>query len=461
MDTSFSYKLRVHACDQCGGPVEGAVAGGTFACRYCRAQNHLTMRDEGMAIPPRQPVPEHERIMRLRMQDGKPLLPPPSLASLLAGGKLEEWKVQEAIGVWNGTRRELRASPGSYDAAERLTFLSMVLAQHFQMKGESMQQRSLLESTLEVVTLPRHRQIMRGFLCRAAVRARDLEGAEAWLAPCDASSDDLQSDSAYRFSRAFLDTARGDFQRVLHVLGQGPNDVPIEDASDDVCAVFRANAWEKLGRVDQATALLRDRMQVGGGSGRSTVQRVVQLYADWQLCAQSYPQAAAGHAQVAGQMAAQRASGGIHIVFIPLGILMLAGGIAAVGVVVAGALDLLEIASEAFAGIGITGVTLGGVGLLFLVIGLAMKKSAQRAAWLRTHGLSATGQIQGIQPTGLSINDVPQVELTLLVSLAGRAPYQARAKVLMSGGLGGLGQGGTVALRVDPRNPAEVIIETD
>ena len=37
----------------------------------------------------------------------------------------------------------------------------------------------------------------------------------------------------------------------------------------------------------------------------------------------------------------------------------------------------------------------------------------------------------------------------------------ARAKALMRGGLGGMAQGGSIPLRVDPRNPAEVIIEMD
>lgn len=461
MDTTFSYKLRVHACEQCGGPVAGAVHGGTFACRYCRAQNHLAMREEGMPLAPRAPIPEHERIARLRTQDGKPLLPPASLAQLLPGGNLEEWKIQEAVAIWNGTRKELRGAPGNYEAAERLTFLTMVLSQHFHMRNELMQQRSVLESTLEVVTLPRHRQIMRGFLCRAAVRAGDIEGAEAWLAPCDTGSDDLQTDSAYRFSRAFLDTARGDFHRVLHVLGNGPHDVPIEDASDDVCTVFRANAWEKLGRVDEATSLLRERLQAGGGTGRQTVERVVKVYADWNLCAASYPQAAAGHVQVASQAAAERASGGIHVVFIPVGLLMFVGGVVALGVVVAGVVQLIDVDSDGYLELGITGVTLVGTGLLFLLIGLVMRKNAQRAAWLRVHGLSASGQVQNVRVTGLTINDVPQVELTLLVRLAGRAPYQARAKTLMHGGLAGIGEGGSVALRVDPRNPAEVLLELE
>lgn len=458
MDTSFSYTVRVFACDMCGGAVEAAIVGGSFNCRYCNAMNHLGLRDEGMLVPPRPPVPEHERIARLRMQDGRPLLPPPSLAQLLPGGRLEEWKVQEAVGVWNGTRKELRAAPGNYDAAERLTFLTMVLSQHFNVKGEKLRQRSMLESALEAVTLPRHRQILRGYLARAAVRSGDLDAAEAWLAPCDARSDDLQMDSAYRFSRAFIDTARGNFPRVLEVLGPGPRDVPIEDAADDVCAVFRANAWEKMGRIDQSVALLRERLQAGGGSGRQVVQQVVELYADWGLCRASYGHAMAGHAQVASRVAAQRASGGIHVVFIPLGILQLLGGLLALALTIVSAADVVVIINHsALAGVGFTGATFVLTGALFLGIGKAMKAKAERAAWLRVNGISATATIQNIEHTGLTINNVPQLRYVLLVQIPGQPPYQASATAL--GRIAA--HGGSVNVRVDPRNRSELMIETD
>lgn len=461
MDTSFSYQLRVVACDRCGAPLEASVAGGNFTCRFCHAHNQLAVRDEGMMAPPRAPIPEHERIARLRMQDGKPLLPPPSLVHLVPDGTIQEWKIDEAIAVWNGARQELRVARSNYDAAERLVFLTMVLAQHFQGKGDKLRQRALLEGALDVVSLPRHRQIMRGYLCRAAVRAGDIQAAEAWLAPCDVTSDDLQTDSAYRFSRAFLDTARGDFQRVLQILGQNPEEVPIEDACDEVCAVFRANAWEKLGRPDVAAGLLRRSLSSGGGKGRMVVDRVIQLYGEWRLCAQSYPQANAGHAQVAAGMAAKRASGGIHVVFVPLGILMFLGGLVMIAAILLAAIDVLDISVHAWLGLGITGGTFLLMGVIFGGIGFAMKKSAERAAWLRLNGVSATGVVQSISPTGLSINNVPQMQFTFLVELPGRAPYPASAKMLLNGRVAGLSAGGRLPLRVDPRNPQEIMIETD
>lgn len=417
--------------------------------------------DQGLVMPGRVPLPEHERIARLRMQDGKPLLPPPSLLHLMPGGQLPEWKVEEAVAVWNATRQELRAQPGSYEAAERLVFLSMVLAQHFQLKGDRLRQRSLLEGALDVVQLPRHRQILRGFLCRAAVRAGDLEAAEAWLRPCDPQSDDLQMDSAWRFSRAFIDTVTGNYARVVEVLGQGPHDVPIEDASDDVCAVFRANAWERMGRVDVAVNLLRDRLGVAGGSGRQTVERVIRVYADWQLCAMSWPQASSSYAEKASAIAAKRASGGIHVVFVPLGVLMFLGGLVGVGVTAGGAVGLLDVDPSAFGGLGIAGVTFVLMGVLFFGIGFAMKRSAERAAWLRVHGISGTGTIQNVQHTGLTINNVPQMEFTILVSIPGRAPYQAKAKALMGGVMAARVAGGQISVRVHPQNPSEIMMETD
>ena len=69
-----------------------------FACRYCGAQNQLVARNEQpiLAHQP-QPLSEAERLIRLRQQDGRPLLPPPSLQSLVPDGQLPPWKVNEAI----------------------------------------------------------------------------------------------------------------------------------------------------------------------------------------------------------------------------------------------------------------------------------------------------------------------------------------------------------------------------
>jgi hypothetical protein len=242
VNTTFSYALRMALCQNCGAPIEAAPGGGSFACRYCGAHNQLVARSEQpiLAHQP-QPLSEQERLLRLQQQDGRPLLPPPSLQSLVPEGQLAPWKVNEAIQVWNSTRGEV-ARTANYEAGERLVFLTMVLANHFSENNDLLRQRAMFESALDACTLPRHKQIMRGYLARSAARQGDLSAAEQWLTPCDRMSDDLETDSAYRFSRAFIDTARGNYNAVLHVLGASPKQVPLMDAVDAVCVVLRANA---------------------------------------------------------------------------------------------------------------------------------------------------------------------------------------------------------------------------
>ena len=458
MDTTFSFQLRILLCTHCGAPLEASVAGGQVSCRYCQAVNQLSVRDDRPAFASHQaPISEQERINRLRAQDGKPLLAPPSLQALLPNGQLPAWKVQEALAVWQATRQELRAT-ASFEAAERLLFLTMVLTQHFVDQTDRLRQRAMLESALEVFTLPRHRQVMRGYLCRSACRLGDLQAAEQWLAPSDRQSDDLETDSEYRYSRAFIDTARGDWNAVLHTLGGRFEDVPIQDAMDAVCSVLRANAWERLGNMQAAVGLLQQAMATQGASGRQTISRVIALNAAMHLCQQSYPVAEGQHAVVAGKAAAEAVSGGIHKPFFIIGVLCL---LASAVCIVLMLTDLIfDVPSGAAFGGGIALVTLLPMGLIFGGIGYAMGKAAARAERLRVHGIVGTGQVMGAQPTGMAINNVPQMAIRLQILLPGRPPYEATTKMLMSAGVAhALVPGTSVSVRVDPEKLSDVLIE--
>jgi len=434
-----------------------------FACRYCGAQNQLVARnDQPILAHQPQPLSEAERLIRLRQQDGRPLLAPPSLQSLVPDGQLAAWKVNEAIQVWNSTRSEVQRT-ANYEASERLVFLTMVLANHFSDNNDLMRQRAMFESALDVCTLPRHKQIMRGYLSRCAARQGDLAAAEQWLAPCDRQSDDLETDSAYRFSRAFIDTARQNYNGVLHVLGAGSKDVPLMDAVDAVCTVLRANAWERVGQVQSAVGLLTEQMQAGA-QDRLAIGKVVEKYRDWALCQQSYPIANSQHTTQAASQAAMRAGGGIHYVFIPLGLLFLLIGVACLAMLVASPVAAMlgyEELGMMGAGTSISlAVTFVPMGLIFAGIGFVMKKSAARAQRLRLHGLRGTGTVMNASPTGLAINNVPQFAITMMIQLEGRAPYQATSKILMSSPTGVM-PGARVPVRVDPQNASDVLIETD
>lgn len=458
MDTAFSFQLRILLCTHCGAPLEASPAGGQIPCRYCRAVNQLSVRDDRPALAPSQaPISEQERINRLRAQDGKPLLPPPSLQALVPNGQLPAWKVQEALAVWQATRQELRVT-ANFEAAERLLFLTMVLSQHFMEQTDRLRQRAMLESALEAFTLPRHRQVMRGYLCRSACRLGDLQAAEQWLAPCDRQSDDLETDSEYRYSRAFIDTAKGDWNAVLRTLGGRFEDVPIQDAMDAVCSVLRANAWERLGHMQAAVGLLQQAMVTQGASGRQTISKVIAINAGMRLCEQSYPAAEGQHAIVAGKIAAASVSGGIHKPFFVIGILCFAASVVCIFLMLT---DLIfDVPSGAAFGCGIALTTLLPMGLIFGGIGYTLGKAAARAERLRVHGIMGTGQVLGAQPTGMSINNVPQMAIRLQILLQGRPPYEATTKMLMSAGFAhALTPGASVTVRVDPDQLSDVLIE--
>ena len=458
MDTAFSFQLRILLCTHCGAPLEASPAGGQIPCRYCRAVNQLSVRDDRPALAPSQaPISEQERINRLRAQDGKPLLPPPSLQALVPNGQLPAWKVQEALAVWQATRQELRVT-ANFEAAERLLFLTMVLSQHFMEQTDRLRQRAMLESALEAFTLPRHRQVMRRYLCRSACRLGDLQAAEQWLAPCDRQSDDLETDSEYRYSRAFIDTAKGDWNAVLRTLGGRFEDVPIQDAMDAVCSVLRANAWERLGHMQAAVGLLQQAMVTQGASGRQTISKVIAINAGMRLCEQSYPAAEGQHAIVAGKIAAASVSGGIHKPFFVIGILCFAASVVCIFLMLT---DLIfDVPSGAAFGCGIALTTLLPMGLIFGGIGYTLGKAAARAERLRVHGIMGTGQVLGAQPTGMSINNVPQMAIRLQILLQGRPPYEATTKMLMSAGFAhALTPGASVTVRVDPDQLSDVLIE--
>lgn len=253
------------------------------------------------AVPWSAPTDELARRERLRIQDGKPLLPPPGLEGLAQGSNLVSHRVQEALTIWASTVQHLRAQPSDVAAAERLIFLVLMLANAAATSGDYSSLRGQLESSLEVMTLPRHRQMLRAMITRRAALEGDLRAAEGWLAGCDPYSEDLEMDSQYRVSRALIDTAYGRSDAVLVTLGADAEQVPIQDALDPFAVVLRAHAYERRGDLAAAASQLQAVLQQGNSQ---TISSVIQaLPASWRICAQALPLARAGRRQKLAQTA--------------------------------------------------------------------------------------------------------------------------------------------------------------
>lgn len=470
MRTHFTAEIRVLLCEACGAPLEAPVAGGQFACTYCRAMNMVSTRDERPTLGmPAMPVPidENERLRRLRMQDGRPLMPPPSIQHLFPNGAVEPWRVQEVFTVFQQTRKEVKATH-SPEAAERLYFITLVVSNHLSQENDPGRLRALLETSLDTLELPRHKQMLRGMLARNAVREGDLMAAERWIGPCDPRSDDLESDSAFRLARSFIDTAKGDFRSVLGWVGAVDDQVPVADSMDASVAVLRANALEKTGDLDGAVRALRDRMGKSSASGRMAIEKFVALSPQLQLCPQSLPAATRGHAQVASQHMASATGGGVGIFMMILGGFLLVLGMG-VGLAVSGLGGVLTSADPRIGLSALPGLIGGGLGgclgpglggLITGGIGFALWKNGRDAAFLRLHGLPARGTVLNLQATGTRINHVPVVRIHLRVEREGAPPYEAYAKQLLDmNARAQLVPGAVVPLRVHPQKPDKIAIE--
>jgi hypothetical protein len=248
--SAFGYELRVLACDHCGAPVGAALAGGAVPCRYCGAENHIRPRDDR----PNDSAPaesEALRVERLREQDKSPMPPPPGLADLLVDDRIPGERMDRARDAWRAARSELAAG-GGLPSAERLFYLTLAQLNHLADEDRDEDLRSLLETGLEHLEDPRHRQVLHGWMAEMAARAGDIAAAKRWLSLCTPHADDLRMDTIYRVAKAYIATADGDFKAVIHALGFRPQDVPLADEHEELAALLRANAHERAGRSKEA-----------------------------------------------------------------------------------------------------------------------------------------------------------------------------------------------------------------
>lgn len=444
MKTQFDTNVRVLLCDHCGAPLEVGLGAGAARCRHCGAQSVFAARVERFVIDhPR--MPEAQRLAELRRQDWASPPPPPALAHLIEGGRVPSWHLDEAMRAWLAARKELRT--GSVDAAERFLFLTNMMSSYLFESRDYLRLRAMYESALEAVELPRHKQVLRGFLSRTAASLGDLDAAERWLAPCDPYALELDADGAYRLSRATLATARGEWPTVLAWLGNARDEVPIHDLYDAAAVVQRANALEQLGRLDLAVAALQLEMQRGPGA-RDAVEALVAASPGLALCRGSLPRARAAFAEAAqakvlGHGSARGSASAfmlaLSLIFVPIIGLQFAQNRLIVALLVG---TLVALVAAAMA-------------LFFRTL-----MASDRAQWVLREGLDARGRVLDVRVEGGLTPDLvpPSVVVELLVKLPGRAPYQAVSTAPPGTTPEQVRAMGELHLKVDPQRLDEVLI---
>jgi hypothetical protein len=111
-------------------------------------------------------------------------------------------------------------------------------------------------------------------------------------------------------------------------------------------------------------------------------------------------------------------------------------------------------------GILIAAGILGSTGIVLVAVAVVLLRRAAATDRISAMGVVGTGQIMGLRQTGVLINDQPQVEMDLLVTVMGRSPYRAKVKEIVPLIMLNRLQG-TLPVRVDPARPESVVVQWD
>lgn len=446
--TFFRHDVRVLPCDTCGAPLEAGAGAGRAACAYCGSEQELTAREEvPLVVGPR--LTEAERLAQLSKQDAFARPPPEALRGLVLGDRLVPWEVPEALSRWQMARRAL-ATRRDGSAAEELFVLTLALTRHYERQGSLLEARALAEGALDELGEPRQRQVLRAFLARAAALSGELGAAQAWLAGCDAHAADLESDGAYRLARACVHTVEGTFARVIEVLGASPEQVPLPNDLDPAAALLRANAWERMGHVAQASDLLVHLAQHGGPIFHLNARELAELHPELRLAEESSRHAEPRIAALFDERASRAGFSGLGTL-IAIGALIV---LACVGVIAGSAAgDYLDL------GFGLNPITLFAVdmvaisGVILVLLGWVQHRQIRRARTLRRTGRLVPGVIVQRFATGNATMNVPEIAVRVLV-LQGATGYLASTEAFFRDPeTPALARGALVALRVDHDDP--------
>lgn len=391
---------------------------------------------------------EAMRFEKLRAQDGKPLVPPPALHGLLGPGGLDPAKAPQAQQQWQAAATELQ-TVYSFPAEERLYWCYFLLAAMYGHQGRREEARQLGQQTLPLLREPRHRQIVLGSLARHSALLRDPAAAQQAQQQLMAQSDDLLIDTNYRFTAAYLATLAGNDQAVLQVLGYNTTDIPIADAWDKICAVLRANAHERQGRGEMA----QQQLTAFGATGKGVAElaEMVQVNRELNLIPRTLP----AMQQLAQQMNANvvKTNSGISIgsfFILPIAGVVLFG----VGV------PFIQGAGETTQMMFTIGATVGFIALSFFFVGRMIFKPKMLRKKLAQSGADGTGKILAIERTGTRVNNQPMFRFRMLITVPTfKQPYMAiHHEIMAPGAVQGIPPGTEVPIKVDPKDPRQMII---
>ena len=391
---------------------------------------------------------EAMRFERLRAQDGKPLVPPPNMLALCKGGGLNPAMADEANRQWTAALTEMGQMP-SYPTEERLFWTAFLLARHYAEVQQRPRVEPLLRQTMPYLQQVRHQQVLLGLQIRNLAAMGNVDAAAQMLGQLDAQSEDLQIDTSYRFTTAYVALLRNDAQMALSVLGYNEGDVPINDAYDTVCAVFRAHCHELMGNHDMAQrqlqAVASTPQKIAG------IEEIVRATPQIPLVQQTLPKVKQFVTQMHQNAIVTKS--GINVgkmVIFPI-----VGSFVAIGASGAASEFLDPPLSNILPGVIIAVVVIGSIAMTF---GQVLKGPRLRKQ-LMQNGIEGSAQLMSVTQTGTRVNDQPMLKLHMLVHLPGQQPYAViHNEIVAQIRLAQVQPGISLPVRVDPKDRALMAI---
>jgi len=392
-------------------------------------------------------VSEAQRFERLRAQDGKPLLPPPSVHSLLGQGGLDPAKAPQAVQMWQAAQQELSAAH-SFPAEERVFWCFFLLAALYSTQGDRHGAAKIARETLPYVQDPRHQQLVLGAMARYSALTRDTKTATESAARLDPRSEDLLVDSTYRLTTAYMAALNGDDATVLSVLGSNTTDIPICDAYDELCGVLRANAHERQGRGDMAAQQLT--ATASSQKGLAALQKIVQMNHELQLLGQTLPKLVQMGQQIQANVVQTKSGVNVGAMFMlpVVGIAIFGGGGA-----------LMSSMSPQVQTIATIAGTVGFIALTFVFVARVLLRGPAQRKRLQRTGVDGIGKIVAVETTGTRVNHQPMFRLRMLIELPSQTPYMALHNEIMAPGRAQqLPPGTQLRVKVDRDDPRVMAI---
>lgn len=393
------------------------------------------------------PGNEAVRFERLRAQDGQPMVPPPNLAALSRGGGLDPAQVGQAQSVRDAAMAEMAQVP-SYPAEERIFWTTFMLCNHFSVQQQREQTTALLHQTLPVLQQARHQQIFMGMMARNLAALGRPDEAHQYVSRLDAYSEDLQVDTNYRFSTAFVALLRNDAQTVLTVLGYNIDDIPISDAYDSVCAVYRAHAHEVMGNLDVAKQQLQKIAPTPAHLGN--IEEMIRVTPQIPLVARTFP--AVKMAVIEVHQNALTTNSGVNI----RRIMMTAFLMVPIGLALSFGSSMLPASITAIAvPVIVVGMT---VAMLAVTFGGLLKGAAKKKKVLAS-GLDGVAKLMEVTQTGTRVNDQPMLRLRMMIEIPGKPAYAVlHNEIVPQIRLAQVQPGIQLRVKVDPGDPRNMAI---